>query len=122
MKSSCKVGIGMYTLREEDENEKLDASQIIFESVCGPEDIKNTGPLEEDENSYSGNTKMLKAKKITIWMLYLTVPSSAYLQYRTQIYIQACCQIISQRILQLSECLLKKDCQHIVALKTSLGI
>ena len=59
MKSSCKVGIGMYTLREEDENEKLDASQIIFESVCRPEDIKNTGPLEEDENtcSYSGKQK-----------------------------------------------------------------
>ena len=54
-------------------NEKLDASQILFESVCRPEDIidaiktgniKNTGLLQEDENRYSGNTKMLKAKEI----------------------------------------------------------
>ena len=34
-----KVGIDTYTLHEEHENEKLDASQIIFESVCRPEDI-----------------------------------------------------------------------------------
>ena len=90
-----KVDIGTYTLREEHENEKLDASQIIFESVCRPEDIidaiktgniKNTGLLQEDENRYSGNSKMLKAKEIinldaklatTIEKRYLMLKSKA---------------------------------------------
>ena len=113
MKSSEGKWVLVHTHSEKFENEKLGACQIILASVCRLEDIidaiktgniKNIGLLEEETNiyMYSGNTKMLKTRKI---INLDAISYSAKLEEFTLMDSNKsplCCQINSERVLQLS--------------------